>query len=345
MKMGFEVWVVGCRCKQSPSLSKPFHTKRFRMLFKKRFPFFAEFNIRLFFHLLFNSYDILVANDLETLLPVFLMSRLKKKPIVYDSHEYFCEMITVIHKPLVRKIWLAVERFCFPKLKHVITVSPSIAKAYQKQYGVDVQVVRNIPSKEKPAVTQTRKSLGLPEDKTIVILQGNHIARDRGAEELLESMPFTSKEAFLLIVGSGEVIETLKQKTQTLHLENRVRFVDRVPPETLFNYTCLADIGISFDKNVSKDHYFSLPNKIFEYIQAETPLLISNLPERSYIVSTCRVGLIVEELTPQSIAEAINLLIEDQSLYNKLKANCKEAAKTLNWENEEKVLQKIYSGL
>lgn len=344
--MGFDVLLMGCKYKDSPSLSeRRYQTRRLRMVARKGPLFFAEFNLKLFFYLLFKRCDIVVANDLDTLLPNFLISRLRKKEIVYDSHEYYCNMVHVISRPKVRKVWHAIEKFCFPKLRHVITVSPSIANAYKEEYGVDVKVVRNIPPKATPPVTESRKSLNLPEEKMIVLMQGNHICQDRGAEELVEAMSFVNEKAVLLFVGNGNVLDKLKCRSQELGIEDRVLFRGRVSPEQLFNYTYLADVGISFDKNVSPDHYFSLPNKIFEYIKAGTPVIISDLPERRAIVEQHQVGLIVSDLNVETVSAAINRMIDEREEYEKFKANCAVAAQTLNWENEEKVIKGIYGGM
>ncbi|MDR2978938.1 MAG: glycosyltransferase [Bacteroidales bacterium] len=343
--MDFEVQLIGCRHKCPPELQpRRYQTRRLRMFARKGPLFFAEFNFKLFFYLLFKRCDILVANDLDTLLPNFLISRLRKKEIVYDSHEYYCNMVNVVSRPRVRKVWHGIEKFCFPKLKHVITVSPSIAKAYREEYGVGVRVVRNIPPKATPLVTETRSSLNLPEDKMIVLMQGNHIGQDRGAEELVEAMPLV-KDAVLLFVGNGDVLEKIKLRAVELGVDDRVLFRGRVSPDQLFTYTCHADIGISFDKNVSLDHCYSLPNKIFEYIKAGTPVIISDLPERQLIVEQYQVGEIIGELTPENVAAAISRMIENPELYKQYKANCAIAAQTLNWEGEEMVIREIYGKL
>lgn len=341
---GFEVTLIGCRHKSSPKLeTRDYQTKRIRLFFKKGPLFFLEYNLKLFFYLLFRSCDVLVANDLDALLPNFLVGKMRHKKIVYDSHEYYCNMVTVIHKPMKKRVWKRIEKFCFPRLEYVTTVSESIAREYQKEYGVDVKVVRNIPSKEKAPITETRQSLQLPENKKIIIMQGNHISYDRGAEELVEAIPFT-ENTVLLFVGKGEVLEKIKQRASELGIADRVIFVDRVLPEKLFNYTYWSDIGISLDKNASLDHYYSLPNKIFEYIQAETPLIVSDLPERAAIINQYQVGLVIRNLEPLTIAQAINEMINNTERYRQMKENCTIAAEELCWENEEKVLEGIYLG-
>lgn len=340
---GFDVTLVGRRYGDSATLApRAYKTHRLRLLFRKGGLFYAEYNIRLFFYLLFHHFDLFVANDLDTLLPNVLISKLKRKRLVYDSHEYFCGELSIADRPFVKHVWKSIERFCFPKLKDVITVSQSIVEQYEKEYGIRPHLVRNIPPKATPPVTETRVSLQLPEDKTIIILQGNGINEGRGGEELVEAMPFVDEKAVFLIVGSGTVIPQLKERVKDLQLEHRVRFVSRVTPEMLYNYTYLSDIGIALDRDLSMNLRFSLPNKLFEYIKAGTPVVVSNLIERARIVGQYRVGLIVEDFQAENIAEKINKLVNDKQLYNDLKANCKLAAEDLCWENEEKVLEEIY---
>lgn len=340
---GFDVTLVGRRYGDSAVLApRAYKMHRLRLLFRKGAFFYAEYNIRLFFYLLFHHFDLFVANDLDTLLPNVLISKLKRKRLVYDSHEYFCGELSIADRPFVKRVWKSIERFCFPKLKDVITVSQSIVDQYEQEYGIRPHLVRNIPPKSTPPVTETRASLQLPEYKTIIILQGNGINEGRGGEELVEAMPFVDEKAVLLIVGNGTVIPQLKGRVKELQLEHRVRFVPRVTPEMLFNYTYLADIGIALDRDLSLNLRFSLPNKLFEYIKAGTPMVVSNLIERARIVGQYRVGLIVEDFQAENIAEKINQLVNDKPLYDEMKANCKVAAEDLCWENEEKVLEEIY---
>ena len=105
---------------------------------------YLTFNVQLFFYLLFKRSHILWANDLDTLLPNFLISRLKGTQLIYDSHEYF---IMSVYKKNSKKIWQLLERSIFPRLKNVITVNDSIKQAYEKEYKIPVTVIRNVPYK------------------------------------------------------------------------------------------------------------------------------------------------------------------------------------------------------
>jgi len=336
-KNGFHVTVVGRRYNNSPILPpRDYHVKRLHLFFKKGPFFYAEFNLRLFFYLLFIKVDILVANDLDTLLPNVLVKKMRNKKLVFDAHEYFCGILEIQHRPRVKKIWQRIEKFCFPKTDVVVTVSKSIADKYQEEYGKNVSVVRNIP------VLEIRENMNVTDnDKPVIILQGNAIHKDRGGEEIVEALPLINN-ANLLIVGQGDMIPKMKARVTELNLQERVAFIGTVTPEKLRTYTTSADLGIALDKNVSLNHYYSLPNKLFEYIHAGTPVISSDLPERKRIIEQYDVGVVVPDLEPATVANAINSILNNKEKLNQLKANCMAATQELNWENEEKLLLKLY---
>ncbi|HHU46580.1 MAG TPA: glycosyltransferase family 4 protein [Bacteroidales bacterium] len=344
---GYSVLTVGRCYRHSPPLSpRTYQTKRLHLLFKKGFLFYAEYNLRLFFFLLFQKVDILTANDLDTLLPNFLVSKIRRKKILYDSHEYFCGLPELTGRPFVRSVWQSIEKFCFPRLPVVTTVSQSIATLYDKLYPnrkMKVQVIRNVPTKKDLAITETRTSLNLPVDKKIVIMQGS-INVDRGAEELIQAMLHV-ENAVLLIIGDGDVIPELKQLVRSLKLEEKVIFIPRLTPDKLFNYTVLSDIGCSLEKDSNLNYRYCLPNKLFDYLLAQLPVIISDLPEMRNIVETYEVGLILEEYSPVAIANAITKLIEDEELYLFYKNNTAKMTTLFNWEKESQLLRQLYADL
>ncbi|MBP5396811.1 MAG: glycosyltransferase [Bacteroidales bacterium] len=340
--MGCEVLLVGRRYADSPALpSRSYRTRRMRLLFRKGPVFYAEYQLRLFLFLLFVRCDILVANDLDTLLPNVLVSRLRRKPLVYDSHEYFCQVLEVVTRPRVQRAWHRIERFCFPKADRVITVSESIAVAYRREYDRQVEVVRNVPLRRMSGPVPSRPDLGLPEGKTIIILQGNAIHRERGGELMVETMPLLPESVILLVVGAGDALPLMRRRVEELGLGGRVLFAGRVAPERMAAYTACADIGVSFDRSVCLNHDYSLPNKIFEYIQAGIPILVSDLPERRRLLEQYGVGLVVE-MEPQAVAAAVRRMTDDAGFYSQCRAKCREAAEILCWEREEERLRQIY---
>jgi glycosyltransferase involved in cell wall biosynthesis len=345
--MGFEVTLVGRCYASSPALlPRNYHTRRMRLWFKKKAIFYVEFQIRLFFLLLFSRMNILVSNDLDTLLPNFIISKIRNKKLVYDSHEYFCGVPELIHRPKIQAVWRFVERLCVPYVSDMITVNQSIADLYDKEYPQRknrVRVVRNFPVLTKPSITETKRTLNISEDKMILLLQGSGINVDRGGEELVAAMSLLDPQrVHLLIVGSGDAIPNLKKEVSERNLENVVTFVARTTPQKLANYTYWADIGFSLDKDTNLNYRYSLPNKIFDYIRAETPVICSDLPEIAKIIRESQTGIVLDEMTPKAIASAVNILLEEPEKYRFYKENCTQAAICYCWENEEGVLKEVY---
>ncbi len=339
---GYDVLLVGRLLPDSQPLDRPYGTRRMRLLFRKGAKFYAEYNLRLFFFLLFRKADTLVSNDLDTLLANYCASKLKRScKLVYDSHEYYTEVPELMNRPKVKAVWERIEGWIFPNLKWVYTVNGSIAARYQEKYGIELKVVRNIAPKYQPEKALSKKELGLPEDKFILILQGAGINVHRGAEELIEAMKLL-ENVLLLIIGDGDVIPQIKKNVKQYDLQNSVWILGKKPYAEMMQYTAQADLGFTLDKANNLNYRFSLPNKVFDYIHAGTPIICTDLPEVRNVVEGHDVGVILKELTPESIAEAVNMLKNDPDRLNKLKRNCKLAAEKESWEGECEVLKTIY---
>lgn len=336
LKKGYQVTLVGrIQAKSLTMNDRPYATHRMRLLFSRGPVFYLEYQIRLFLFLLYRKSDLLWANDLDTLLPNFLISKLKKSAIIYDSHELFCEVPELLSNPKKRNTWKRLERWIFPKLDKIITVNQSIANIYSHEYEKEIKVVRNIPLKRKLEDLKTREELGLPEGKKIIILQGAGINMQRGSEEAVEAMQWVDN-AILLIVGSGDVIEQLKQMRVDLALEEKVMITGKVPYEKLAQYTQIADLGLSFDKDTNLNYRFSLPNKLFDYIHADVPVLVSNLVEIVRIVKDYQIGDVIENHEPKYIAKKMQECFSNKKRYFTWTKNLKKAQSELTWDTEER---------
>jgi len=280
--------------------------------------------------------DLLLSNDLDTLLPNFIISKIKGTVLIYDTHELFCEVPEFKNRSFKRRIWKTLERAIFPKLKYVFTVNDSIAKIYSDEYHVNVNVLRNVPllANQKTVDKLSKKDLGIPDDKKIIIIQSAGINLDRGVEEAIQAMQYV-KDAVLLILGTGDVIGKLKEMTTDLKLTDNVYFTGKIPFEKLTPYTRLADIGLCLIKDTNLNYRYSLPNKISDYLHAGVPILTVELPEIKKVITHYNVGTFIQNHAPEHVAEKINTMLSDEEMLLKWKQNTVKAAAELNWEKEE----------
>ncbi len=342
--MNYEIILIGRKLSNSLSLKRNYKTIRMRLLFNNGFFFYAEYNIRLFLRLLFIKKGILLANDLDTLLPNYLISKLFSKKLVYDSHELFTEVPELIYRPRVQKVWLTIEGFILPKVKNMYTVNRSIASYYMEKYKIDVKVVRNIAPSLRNNKIDTHFSNKVKGGLRMLILQGSGINIDRGAEEAITMMQYLDN-IILYIIGGGDIYDDLKSMVNKLNLKNKVIILNKMSYDQLMEYTKIADLGLSLDKGTNLNYEYSLPNKVFDYVQAQIPLLVSNRKEVSKLVSKNNIGMVVDSHDPKKLAKSIKTILSNELQYKTWKENLIFASKKYCWESEKIKVKNIFSSL
>jgi len=345
--LGFDVLLVGRKYNDSLPIHRKYKTHRMAIFLRKGVFSYVEFFIRLFFFLVFHKKDILLSNDLDTLLPNFLVSKLQSKKIVYDSHELFLELPELINRPKKRFIWQKIESYILPKLKNTYTVCQSIADYYNSKYKTDFKVVRNIP---QSSVFSLQSSVGsfqsltgnskfkIQNSKFLIIYQGA-INIGRGLELMIDTMQYLDDCQFI-IIGDGEITSEIKNLILEKKLSSKIFMLGKKTPSELKKITPYANLGLSIEEDLGLNYRYALPNKLFDYIHANVPVLVSDLPEMKRIVLDHQVGEIIKNRAPKLLAQQItNILKQDQTTLQK---NLKTAALDLQWENEEKVLREVF---
>lgn len=329
---GYKVTLVGRQLPQSPLLiGRPFEQVRLNCFFTKRALFYIEYNIRLFFWLLVKRTDIICAIDLDTILPVYFASVIRKKKRVYDAHELFCEMKEIATRPGIYKIWKKIEQFSVPKFNHGYTVNQAIAQEFNRMYGVNYSVVRNL---------STLKSLTHSEKQEKFLLYQGAVNEGRSFETLIPAMQYVNIP--LWICGNGNFMQQVKMLVKKHNLEQKVIFKGYLTPEELWLITQQAWAGITLFENKGKSNYYSLANRFFDYIQAGIPQLCVNYPEYKTINEEFDIAYLIDNTNIDTIVTALNKLLEDENLYERLKQNSLKAREVLNWNNEEKKLIDLY---
>ncbi len=332
---GYSITLIGRNFSNSLPINREYKTKRFRLLFNKGPLFYVCLNCRLFLFLLFVKADIFLSNDLDTLLGNYTASKIRNKKLVYDSHEYFTEVPELQGRNFIRKRWQGIEKRILPKLKYSYTVCNTIAEEYKKKYGINMLTIRNIPMLENINVENKKDLL-----EKIIIYQGA-LNIGRGIEEVMKALEYLNNVKFH-IIGTGDIEKELKELAIKLNIANKVRFFGKIPFEELKQQTTKADIGISLEQNLGLNYYYSLPNKIFDYIHAEVPILASKFPEIEKIVNGFKIGVTIENYEPEYLAKIINDMLFDKGKRKIWQENLKKTSTELNWQKEEKVLLKLF---
>lgn len=332
---GYEVVLTGRKRKQSlPLEEKTFRQHRISCWFDRGKFFYTEYNIRLFFFLLFKKMDGLCAIDLDTILPCLWISRWKKIPRVYDAHELFSELKEVITRPGIQAFWLGVEKKAVPKYQWGYTVSESIAAEFYRRYNVEYKTIRNVPVLQPLPIPVTGEKF--------IVYQGA-VNEARGFEYLIPAMKEVN--ARLVICGDGNYMKQLKLLISDHGLEKKVELKGMLSPDELRRIAGQAYIGVAVPEKEGLNQYLALPNKFFDYVHAGLPQVTVDYPEYRKINKKWEVAVLISDLAPKRIAAALNNLLDDAVLHQRLRENCLKARESLNWQEEEKKLIEFYKTL
>jgi glycosyltransferase involved in cell wall biosynthesis len=290
------------------------------------------------------NYDIYHSNDLNTLPQGYIASklfRLKKKKLIYDSHE-----VQTSRTGYEGSFYGKMESFFIDKVDAMIVENHTRATYNEELYKFYPYVVHNYPFKQDKISKKKaplHKMLGLPENEKILLYQGG-IQTGRGLDKLVEAAPMF-KEGILVFVGDGRIKPQLEQMVKDMKLQNKVKFIPKVPLEELPSFTKNAYLGFQVLNNVCFNHYSASSNKLFEYMMNGIPVIACSFPEIQKVVEDEKVGLCVDSHDPSSIAEGVNYLIDHPEIHSQMKKNTLIAKERYNWDQEKKYLLEVYNNV
>ena len=283
---------------------------------------------------------------------------LRNKPrLIYDSQEFELGVCNVI-KPrgfLQTQFVRITESFLIHKSVLTVVVSDSIANELQRIHSLKRRpiVIRNIPfywNINEGTCKLTRRNImknfanSNPDD--FLVMYHGAVMQGRGIEIMIKALCLTENINLVILgYGSRDYIDELKRLCQREKVQHRVVFFPAVPLELLWLYIEAVDVGMITIPYTGQNHYFMLPNKLFENIQALTPVISSNFPDISKVIDTYRIGLTVDPSNTTEIAEAMRRLRDDTKLYQSYKNNLIKAKEELCWEKESKKLKSVYRKL
>ena len=268
-------------------------------------------------------------------MPNYIIGKLQNKKLVFDSHELFSEIPELVNKQQVKNVWLYLEKTIIPKLQNVITVSDSIKNHYHNLYGISPIVIRNIPKIKK--ISQKNFEIDA-KGKKVILYQGS-VNIGRGIELMIDTMALLDEYLFI-VIGDGDILEQLKEKVSNLSLHDKVKFIGKKTPEELKELTPNATIGMSLEEDLGLNYKYALPNKIFDYLHANVPVIVADLPEMRSLIKKHPIGEILTERTPKTLAKTIINMTN-----NSYEKELKTAKKELNWSKEKEKLISIFSKL
>jgi len=285
--------------------------------------------------------DVYHGHDLHGLVIGYYACGTKK--LVYDSHELWTELPNFSNLIGVRWLLKPLERMGMKKVKKGIAACESYVEHLEKLYHKSFTAIRNIPVISK--IEKNSVSLKKMYPGETIVLHTGFTGRWRGVEQAIEAVPYLPTDFTLVFVGANRQKDKLIELTKKLGVENRVHFLPSVPPEELLMTTREADVAVALTQNVSLSYYYSLPNKLFQYLASEVPILGSDTPEYKKIILNEKIGEVVDPSKPEEIAKKIIEMAEPEK-QREYRRNLEGlAGRKYNWETESQKLLDFYREL
>jgi len=282
--------------------------------------------------------SLLVAHSLAALPVAVACKRATGARLIYDAHELETERNGL--RGLRQKLDRWAERRLIRQCDAVICVSDSIADWYARAYAIPrPAVVRNVPDVPAgglPAADPRlwRERFGIPEDHLIFIYQSG-LFPGRRIEQLIRVFAVVKPGRHLVFMGYGELEELVRAAAKQYP---NIHFSPAVKPDEVLRHTAGADVGLVGVANVCLSYYYSLPNKLFEFLLAGIPSLMPAYPEMQRVVESTGAGWVVAEDDASWLA-AINRLDRVELKLAEIRMQASTGA--YSWENEERQLLNI----
>lgn len=282
--------------------------------------------------------DLIHANDFDMLGLSYRAAKKCKAGLIYDSHEIFAENIGIAERGWMKRHIIRSERRLVRKVDRMISVSNAAAAYFEKCYAIRPTVITNCPMKN------TLPLLEKASDAFEVVYQGLMV-RGRGYEEFVDAAKHLPDGIRLKLRGYGSLEPKLRAQIEENHLSGKVVFAPPVEVAQLVQAASASHVGAVLTRPINLNFKLSVSNKVFEYAAAGLPVLLSDVPEHRYLNEKYDFGVILEEVTPEKIAEAVVMLCRDRETYDRLAENAKRMSEEMNWEAESKKLLEIYNSV
>lgn len=336
---GCEVTVIGRELPESRAVAFGFAAERMALRHRRGWKFYAEYNRRVASRIAALWPDVVWANDTDTLVGCWVASKRCGARLVLDCHELFPEVPEIQGKPFVRWVWTTVERLLMPRCDARLTVCQSIADYYGRRYGVEMAVVRNVPSGKWRVESGKREA---ESGKQRVLLYQGAVNVGRGVDWAIDALEWLP-ECRLVVAGDGDLLEQMKSYAAGKAWAERVSFLGRVSPAELREITAKADVGLVMLEDMGLSYHYALPNRIGDFVVAGVPMVVSDLPEMAAVVRGFDIGEVIDGTGAKALAAAVERLLGRWGAMDagQREARFGAAREDMDWEMEKEKLVEL----
>jgi glycosyltransferase involved in cell wall biosynthesis len=299
--------------------------------------------------------DVIYAHDVQ-LLPVAARAAARaaeagrRIPWVYDAHEWVSGLSRYGRRTArVVAGWADLEAEYVRDADAVVTVSDELASALQRRFHLADKptVVHNIPPvvRTESGGPDIRSAAGVADDVPLLVYSGG-VQEARGVWTAVAAL-LELPEAHLAVVAvpskSAPAALRLAKYAVELGVADRVHVLDPVPPQTVVPFLATADVGLIPLRHFGS-HEFALANKLFEYLHAGLPMVVSDCRAQAAFVREYGLGAVHPADDPKALAAAVRDVLARKDELRRVVA-ASPARESMTWPQQALRVQDLLSRL
>lgn len=303
---------------------------------------YVHFWIRAFWRMIAIQPSLILSEDLYSLPAAVAVKFFTRSKVLYDAKELYFAIASLHNRPLTQRFWSAVEHLCIRFADGIITSGERDSELLRQRYKIPLPVTINNhpPRRLNPGDKYIlRKQFHIADTDFVFLYQG-WLMRGRGLFHMID-IATAIDTVHIVIMGDGALRREIELYAQRKNVAGRVSFTGAMRYEEMLQYTAGADVGCALIEDYGLSYRHARPNKMFEYIQAHVPVLVSTMPAMQEVVDVWGVGVAVAPDDTAAILQGVKKLTEDREFYRQCVDNCKRAAAVFHWEEEEKKLHAL----
>jgi len=282
-------------------------------------------------------FDLVIANDIETLPISFKVASLKG--VVLDAHEYSPRQFEdkFIWRLLFQPLNNHICKKYIARTVAMTTIGKGIAAEYKRNFKCDPIVINNATWKNDINIS--------PVGEQIKIIHHGGATTSRHLENMIEMMQYLDNRFTLNLMLVVPELASAKTRNYISKLKSiasedkRITFVAAVKSDEVISKINQYDLGIIIVPSVNFNYANGLPNKLFEFIQARLAVCVGPIPEIAEIIRQYDLGIVFETFDPKEVAYQLSSLTKKR--LNELKQNSARAAKELTAESNSLIFNKL----
>ena len=292
--------------------------------------------------------DVLHVHDLPLVGVALRAASSQEIPVIVDLHETYPEAVKVMG-PKVRVIdflgnWKQCEKKWLKMCHHIIVViDEAKERLIEADFSADkITVVSNMTNIDFFNTLIPDQNLAKKYKNNFVILYTGGFNLNRGLDVAIKAMKEVVRqipEAKLLLVGRQKDALGLDNLINRLSLNDNVELIDWQESAKMMNYILLSHVClVPHRKNPFTDT--TIPHKLFHYMLAKKPVIVSDCVPLGRIVDETNAGLIFKNSDSRDLAEKIIQIYKNPDSYGK--NGYQAVIDKYNWENDGAKLIKLY---